>query len=67
VVDNNLLSQTVFDILKQVLAGFKADAEADSGIWYRHLGALLRSEETEDGRGEVVSSRGTITLMTLTS
>ena len=55
--DNNLLSQTVLDVLQQILAGFEADAEADGGFWDGHLRTLFWGEETEDGRGGMDGQR----------
>ena len=55
--DNNLLSQTVFDVLEQILAGFETDAEADGCVWDGHLGTLFGCEEAEDGRGGMDGQR----------
>ena len=53
--DFSMLSISLFhgllDILQQILAGFEADAKADGGVGYRHLGTLFWGEEAENGRG----------------
>ena len=52
-----LQGQALLDIFQQIFAGFEADAEADSGVGYGHLGALLWGEETKDGRGGMDGQR----------